>query len=332
VKTRITDLYGIEHPILSGAMAFVSLPPLVAAVSDGGGLGSLANGILPPEGLRAMIQATRRLTSRPFAVNFITQFATDEHIDVCLDEAVPFVEFFWTHPADTFVERLKDKGVKVAMKVATVADARAAVAAGVDAIIAQSSAAGGHTKGKIGTFALVPAVVDACGDVPVIAAGGVADGRGLVAALALGAEGVVVGTRFLATPEATIHPEYQRRILAGGDEDIVLTSIFGPEWPSQPINCLRNRIVDEYRGRDTETPPQPEPPVSIGTTKLGPETYTMPKFSAILPTPETDGDFEEMCLTAGQCTPLVNDVVPAAEVIRRIVTEAEALLRGRLAV
>lgn len=330
MRTRITELFGIEHPILSGGMAFVSLPPLVAAVSEAGGLGSLACGIAPPEGLREMIRATKSMTDRPFAVNFIVQFISDEHIDVALDEGVPCVEFFWANPVEAHVRRLKDAGVIVSMKVNGVRRAREAAQAGVDAIITQSATAGGHNKAHVGTFVLVPAVVDAVAPIPVIAAGGVADGRGLAAALALGAEGVVVGTRFLATPEASAHEEYKQRILTATDSDIVRTSIFGPEWPSQPMNVIRTRIVNEWEGRDRATPPLPDPPVAIGTTRLGDQTYEMPKFSAILPTPETEGDFEEMCLTAGHVATLVDEIRPAGDIVRGIVAEAEDLLTQRL--
>jgi enoyl-[acyl-carrier protein] reductase II len=138
---------------------------------------------------------------------------------------------------------------------------------------------------------------------------------------------VWLGTRFIATPEANAHPEHKRRITAAGVDATVLTHIFGPEWPDGRMRVLRNRIVDEWRGRDDRTPPPPEPPVCIGTTRLGGATYRMPKFSAVLPTPETAGDLEEMCLPAGESAALTRAVTPAGDVVRALVAEAESLLR-----
>src|SRR5262249_31391349 len=159
-------------------------------------------------------------------------------------------------------------GSKVWMTVGSVEHARRAVAAGVDAVIAQGSEAGGHNKSTLGLSTLVPAIVDVIKPIPVIAAGGIADGRGVGAALALGADAVCVGTRLLASTEAFAHVKYKRRVLAASADDIVRTSIFGPEWPNQPMKVIRNRVVAEWAGRDAMTPPAPNPATTIGKTRL----------------------------------------------------------------
>src|SRR5262249_41005867 len=154
---------------------------------------------------------------------------------------------------------------------------------------------------------------DLVAPLPVIAAGGIATGRAAAAALALGADGVCVGTRLLASREAYAHPEYKRRVIAATETDITTTSIFGPEWPDQPMRVLRNRVVSEWVTHHSKTPAQPQPPVAIGKTLLAGHEYPMPKFSAALPTPDTTGDFEEMCIAAGDGAAITNKIQSAAE-------------------
>src|SRR5262249_55217290 len=147
---------------------------------------------------------------------------------------------------------------------------------------------------------------------------------------ALGADGVCVGTRLLASREAYAHEEYKRRIIGASEADITITSIFGPEWPDQPMRVVCNRVVREWAGRDLKTPPQPDPPVTIGKTRLVGQEYPMPKFSAALPTPETEGDFEEMCLPAGDGAAFIKTIQPAGEIVREMMIEAERAIRERL--
>jgi len=167
--------------------------------------------------------------------------------------------------------------------------------------------------------------------VPVIAAGGIADGRGVAAALALGAEGVCVGTRLIASREAHAHEEYKRLVVEARESDIARTNMFGTQWPDAPMRVIRNRVVKEWSGRDAKTPAQPVPPQFIGTTILAGQEYRMPKFSAILPTPETAGDFEEMCLAAGESAGLVHDIKPAGRIVQEMMAEAERVIGQRLA-
>jgi len=331
-STRLTRDYGLEFPFVSAGMGFIALPELVAAVSNAGGMGLLGVGPAPPPVMQQMIREIKKLTSCPFGVDFIHEntslgpATTDVHIDVCVAEGVQLAVFFWNLPPAGWIQRLRDSGTRIWYQGSSVAKAKQAISMGITGIIAQGSEAGGHNKSDQGLFVLLPALRAALPDVSVIAAGGIADGRGVAAALALGADGVCVGTRLLASREANIHPEYQARVVAAQGEDVVRTCIFGPEWPDQPMLVLRNRVVREWTGRDNKTPAQPTPQQVIGQTNLFGHPYPMPKFSAALPTPETKGDLEEMCLAAGRGVGLVRDVKPAGDIVREMMSEAEECL------
>ena len=330
LRTRLTEQYGLDVPFICAGMGFVGMPPLVAAVSNAGGMGTLGAAPMPPEAVRTMIRQIRSMTSRPFGVNFITPFTEDGHIDVCLEERVPVVSFHWDDPPEAFISRLRAGGVKVWMQVGSTQMAREVVNLGIDAVIVQGSEAGGHVRGEASTLVLVPSVVDAIAPVPVIAAGGIADGRGVAAALALGAHAVSVGTRMVATHEANVHEEYKRRILAATEGDTAVTTLFGPEWPDAPMRVIRNRVVNEWAGSENEVMYTTEPSQSIGRTLMGGEEYVMPKFSAFLPIPETSGDFEEMCMAVGESAGLVKEIKPAGEIVREMTDEARRIIAQRL--
>ena len=333
-STRLTSDYAIEFPFVSAGMGFIALPELAAAVSNAGGLGLLGVGPAPPPVMQQMIQQVKKLTERPFGVDLIhetTSFGpatTDAHIDACIAEGVRVVVFFWNLPSKTWMKRLRESGARVWYQGSSIAKGKEAMDMGAAAIIVQGSEAGGHNKSDVGLFALLPAMRDSLPDVPLIAAGGIADGRGVAAAIALGADGVCVGTRLLASQEANIHREYQARVVAAKCEDVTRTCIFGPEWPDQPMLVLSNRVVKEWAGRDHKTPPPPDPGVAIGQTDLFGHPYPMPKFSAALPTPETTGDFEEMCLAAGRGVSMVREVKSASEIVREMMIDAEEHLGG----
>jgi NAD(P)H-dependent flavin oxidoreductase YrpB (nitropropane dioxygenase family) len=330
LRTRFAEQYGLDMPFICAGMGFVGMPPLVAAVSNAGGMGTFGASPLPPEAGRNMIQQIRSMTSQPFGVNFITPFTEDAHIEVCIEEKVPVVSFHWEAPPEAFISRLQDGGAKVWMQVGSVRQAHEVARLGVDAVIVQGSEAGGHVRGAASTLVLVPAVIDAIAPLPVVAAGGIADGRGVAAALALGAEAVWVGTRMVATQEANVHDEYKRRIVTATETDTIVTTLFGPEWPDAPARVLRNRIVNEWAGREKEIVHTTNPSQSIERTLLGAEEYIMPKFSAFLPTPETTGDFEEMMMVAGECSGLVKEIRPAGEIVHEMMEEARRIIVERL--
>src|SRR5215469_691762 len=213
LKTRLSKLLGIEFPIFSAPMGpDIAGPDLAAAVSGAGGLGLMQAQLSPPVDFREQIQRVREATDKPFGVNFILALPHEENLAVCLEEHVPVISFFWGD-ATRYAERVHAAGSKVFLQVGSVEAAQHATAGGVDVIIAQGSEAGGHVEGEVATMALAPRIVDAVAPLPVAVAGGIADARGVVAALALGAEAVVLGTRFLLTSEANTHPVYKQKLL-----------------------------------------------------------------------------------------------------------------------
>jgi len=230
----MTDLLGIDYPIMQGGMAWVATWHLASAVSEAGGLGIIGAGSAPVSWVREQIQQVRAHTSRPFGVN-IPLFSpeTEQVIELVIAERVPVLTTGAGNPAP-YVERLKEAGVMVIPVVASVALAKRLERAGVDAVIAEGEESGGHI-GNVSTMALVPQVADAV-SLPVIAAGGIADGRGLVAALALGAVGVQMGTRFVCTTECTAHPNYKESIVKAGDRSTLVTGV----TIGHPVRCLRN--------------------------------------------------------------------------------------------
>jgi NAD(P)H-dependent flavin oxidoreductase YrpB (nitropropane dioxygenase family) len=281
---------------------------------------------MPPEAVAGAIQQIRATTSKPFGVNFITQFAVPEHVDAAIAGRPSVVSFHWNDLPVALIERVKRADIPVWVQVGTVAMAKDAAALGVDAIIAQGSEAGGHVRGEAATMVLLPAVIDAVGPkVPVIAAGGIADGRGMAAALAMGADAVWVGTRLLASDEATAHSEYKRRVVAAGPGDTMVTTLFGPEWPDRE-RVLINRVVREWGHRVGEIPAELRSAPSIGKTMMGPQPYEMPKFSVFLPIPETTGDFEEMNMVAGESSGLIHDIQPAARIVQTMADQAETTI------
>ena len=248
ISTRLTQKLGIRHPIIQAGMGGVARAELVAAVSNAGGLGMLGMVRMTPDFIRDQIQKTRALTKHPFGVNLIQPVAPasgfESQLEVCIEERVPVVSLFWSDPAP-FVQRCHAAGIVVMLQVGSAEEASRAAAAGVDIIVAQGVEAGGHVRGQVGLVPLLPTVVEAVTPVPVIAAGGIVDGRGLAAALALGADGVWVGTRFVASEESEAHADYKKRLLAASQADAIYTEIFHVGWPpNSPHRVLRNPLTD----------------------------------------------------------------------------------------
>jgi NAD(P)H-dependent flavin oxidoreductase YrpB (nitropropane dioxygenase family) len=263
-------------------------------------------------------------------VNFLLHFPCDEGVTVCVEERVPVVSFFWGDPAP-YIARVHAGGGKVCHQVGSIAAAREAARAGVDVIIAQGVEAGGHVAGEVTTLALVPRVVDTVAPTPVAAAGGIADARGLVAALALGAEAVVLGTRFLATPEANAHPLYKRKLLTATEAETVRTTLFGHGWPDAPLRTLRTPFVEAWLGQEERgNASRPDEPV-VGHTQIAGQTIPVLRFMGLPPNAMAVGDIESMDLLAGQSVGLVNEIVPAATIVRDLVEGARQLIEQRLA-
>lgn len=325
MKTILCDRLGIGVPIIQAAMGGAVGPALVAAVSNAGGLGTLALGRADVETMRRYIRETRAMTTRPFAVNLNLEFPQQERLAACIDEGVPIISFFWRDPA-SLMPQAKAGGAIVLHTVGSAAEARKAVDCGVDVIVAQGWEAGGHVRGTVATMPLVPAVVDAVRPTPVVAAGGIADGRGLAAALALGAAGVWVGTRFLASHEAAIHSRYRELLLRARETDTVyLDNLFDVRWPNAPHRALRNKTVDawEAAGRPASGQRPGEGEVIATSRSIGP----IVRYQSCTPGADVEGDIDALSLWAGQSVGLVSKVQPAGEIVREIVDEAQEILR-----
>ena len=275
--------------------------------------------------MRRQIRETRALTPRPFAVNLVLEFLQEERLTVCLDEGVPIISFFWRDPA-SLVPRAKAGGALVLHTVGSADDAKRAVDCGVDIVVAQGWEAGGHVRGMVATVPLVPTVVDAVRPTPVVAAGGIADGRGLAAVLALGAAGAWIGTRFLASHEAVIHRRYQELLLRARETDtIYLDNLFDVRWPNAPHRTLRNKTVEawEAAGRPASGQRPGEGEVIATSRSSGP----IVRYQSYTPGPDVEGDIDALSLWAGQSVGLVSKLQPAGEIVREIAEEARLILR-----
>src|SRR5947209_3481437 len=324
MKTALCTRLGIEFPIIQAPMGGAVGPALAAAVSNAGGLGMLVLWRANEEAMRRQINEVRALTSRPFGVNLNLDFPQEERLAICLEEGVPIISFFWQDPS-ALVPRAKSGSAIVMHTVGSAADAKRAVDCGVDIVVAQGWEAGGHLRGTVATMPLIPAVVDAVSPTPVVAAGGIADGRGLAAVLALGAAGAWIGTRFLASDEATIHPHYRQRLLHAVESDTVYTeNLFDVGWPNAPHRTLRNRTVEawEAAGRPPSGHRPGEGEVIGNSRPVGP----ILRYQSFTPGIAAEGDIDAMSLWAGQTVGLVSKVQPAGEIVREIVDDARAIL------
>ena len=326
MRTAICELFGIEVPIIQAPMGGAVGPQLVAAVCNAGGLGTIPLWGEDIETVRSRIREIKALTRNPFAVNLNLSFPHEERLEVCLQEQVPVVSFFWGNSQE-MVSRAKAAGVIVMQTVGSAHEAQVAVQNGADVIVAQGWEAGGHVWGTVATMALVPAVVDAVAPVPVVAAGGIADGRGLAAALALGASGVWIGTRFLASKEVQIHSYYLARIIGASENDTFhAENLFDIGWPSAAHRVLRNSTVNEWlaAGRPEPGNRRGEGDV-IANSKLVGEIV---RFQSCTPYPEVEGDIEAMSMWAGQGVGLVKKRQTAAEIVREIDAEATETIKN----
>jgi len=332
LHTRICDLFGIDFPIVSAGMGTLAMAELAAAVSEAGGLGTVALPGLAPAAVTAQLRAARALTKRPFIASLLVPFMAPDVLDAALAESISGVWFFWGEPSVADVDKCHRVGAKVIWQCGSVDEAVRAKDSGVDCVIAQGFEAGGHVRGTATLAALVPAVRDAIGDLPMLAAGGLADGRGLAAALALGADGAVFGTRFLASAECVAHPEYKRRILAARAEDTLHTTLYDVGWPDAPHRVLRTKLVDDWekagRPPSGRRPHEGEPGAEMRVE--GVETPPLLTYSVVPPSSFMTGDIEGHAFYAGQSVNLVHEVLPAGEIVRRIARDAEQVISQRL--
>ena len=340
LRTPLCDLLGIDVPILCAGMGSIAGPDLVAAVSEAGGFGVLGVSGASAEGVRARIDSARALTSRPIGVNVIIDevgWATSEEdrqlvrseVLTAIDAQVAAVVLFWGDPVP-YVEPAREGGVKLLVQIGSVAEAEDAAAAGVDAVVAQGVEAGGHVRGTTSIWELLPAVVTAVSPLPVLASGGIGDGAGIARALGLGAQGVSLGTRFVASDESQAHPEYKRRIVESRAQDTVYTEdLYDISWPAAPTRTLRNRTYDEWDAAGRPPPGErPGEGTVVGTLRMpSGETYDLPRYGgAGSPLVGFVGDLDYPAMWAGESVEVVNDVMPAAEIVRQLADDAAAVL------
>ena len=328
ISTRLTKEYNVKFPFVAAGMAFAgSTPDLAIAVCKAGGIGSIAIGPMPAEVVRFLVREVRKATDQLLNVNFITFLASEEKIQVCIEEKVPIVSFHWGHPPKKFIDLLHQANIKVWEQVGSVADAKKAVEDGIDLIIAQGVEAGGHNFSSLPTFVLVPEIVEAVKPVMVLASGGITTGKQVAAALCLGADGVWVGTRLVASNEAFIHPDYKARLTHANGTETCLSSIFGPEWPDfNPMRVLKNSVVQEFSGKEHLVPSTTENEPVIGKTSMFGQEHTLRRFSNYLPMPSTEGNLEEMPLLAGQGVGLIHEVEPVEDIITSMMDDAASTL------
>lgn len=319
IRTPVCDLLEIDHPIALGGMGSVYAPELVAAVSGAGGLGAMGCHYLKPEQIQVGTAAVRKLTNRPFALNFLLFDIEDDTFASALDLRPAVIALAWPLPQQDlkqYVERAHAAGCKVTFMAGGVPEAVRAAKAGADVIIAQGTEGGGHVGWQT-TMTLVPMVVDAVAPIPVLAAGGIADGRGLAAAIMLGADGVLLGTRFLASTESSLHPNFKQSIVESDGHDTLLSEIpdvaAGLVWPGAMSRSRRNRFIERWAGREWAL------------------RQRQAEAKAALQAARKAGDVEEAVLSMGQDAGLIHDIAPAAEIVARIAEDAERILRDRAA-
>jgi nitronate monooxygenase len=305
---------------VSAPMGRAAPPELVAAVSNAGGLGGLGLSWDSPQRVKDLVTTTRRLTNDGvFLVNFVLEWDQQERMEIALAAGARVVSFHRGDPTP-YIHRAKSAGALVMHTVGTPDEARKAIDLGVDVIVAQGYEAGGHVWGRISTMALVPLVVDVAGAVPVLASGGIGDGRGLAAALMLGASGAWIGTRFLASHEAAYHSDYKQRLIEAAVTDTVETTLFDGGWPDAPHRVLRNQV---YRTWDAAGRPptglRPGEGEEIGRT---PEGNSIRRYSIASLLEGGSGNVDDFVIYAGQSVGLVSDVRPASDIVTTLIKEA----------
>ncbi|WP_232702655.1 NAD(P)H-dependent flavin oxidoreductase [Halobacterium wangiae] len=330
LSTALTERLGIDVPLVQAPIGSATNPELAAAVADACALGMLAVTWLDPEEARADVADALGRTDGTVGVNIVVDDAakdvpTEEHVEACLDAGAEVISFSFGDAAP-YVERVHDAGGIVLQTVGSAAEAREAEAAAVDVVVAQGWEAGGHVQSEVATLPLVPRVVDAVPDTPVIAAGGIADGRGVAAVLTLGAAGAWLGTRFLAAAEADVHPDYRERVLTADETGTTYGTVFDEGWPEVPHRVLDNETTECWgaAGRPDEAKPGAGDAVAES-----PDGEPIRRYEDSLAVPGTEGDVTELPLYAGQSAGLTIERRPAGEIVESLAGETCAALDHR---
>jgi nitronate monooxygenase len=314
MRTPVCEVLGIEQPIVQAPMSAV--PELAAAVSNAGALGMLALTWSSPAG--DPVRQTTALTDHPFGGNLILNSDQHRRLDEALEAGIRIVSLMWGDPTD-YVEQVHDAHAILLHTVRSAEEARRAVASGVDVIVAQGREAGGHVWGQIGTLPLVPAVVDAVAPVPVIAAGGIGDARGVAAVFALGAQAAWLGTRFLLAQEMPIHEEYRRRLIDAAETDAQwYPDLYAVGWPDAPHRVLRNSTAEKWEAAGR--PPLGSRPGEGDVIAHFADGEAIVRYEPAAPMEGTTGDIEALSFWAGQSVALVRQPQSAAEIVAELVS------------
>ncbi|OMP02704.1 2-nitropropane dioxygenase, NPD [Corchorus capsularis] len=321
-------ILGFEYGIVQAPLGpDIAGPELVAAVANAGALGLLrAPDSESPEYLKELIRKTRSLTDKAFGVGVVLAFPHKENIKAILEEKVAVLQLYWGECSKELVLEAHSSGVKVVPQVGSLEEAKKAIDVGVDAIIVQGREAGGHVIGQEALISLLPQVVDLVGgrDIPVIAAGGIADARGYVAALALGAKGICMGTRFVATQESYAHSTYKRKLIEYDKTEY--TDVFGrARWPGAPHRVLQTPFFCDWKSLPAQESETNQP--IIGHSTIHRVEKEIRRFAGTCPNPTTTGDIESMVMYAGQGVGLIKEILPAGEVVKRLVEGAQLLIQ-----
>jgi len=324
VKTPLCDLFGIDIPIVQAPIGGASVPALAAAVSEAGALGTIALSWTKPENIGAIVEDVRSRTAKPLHANILQEWPPEARLEAVLEAGVKIVSLAWGDPGP-YVERVHAADALLIGTAGTADEAKRFADAGVDVVCAQGWEAGGHVWGQMATMALVPAVVDAVDPVPVIAAGGIVDGRGIVAALALGAQGVWLGTRFLLAEEAPLHEDYRSHLLrARGEDALYAADLFDVGWEHAPHRALRNSTRERWESAGS--PPPGDRPGEGETIATRADGTPIPRYSSAMPVAGITGDIEALSMWAGQGIGLLNRLQPAAEIVRELVEETDSVV------
>jgi NAD(P)H-dependent flavin oxidoreductase YrpB (nitropropane dioxygenase family) len=322
-RTELCILLGIDVPIIQAPIGSVVSPQLVASVGNAGALGMLASTWVDAARLRADINEVRAVGSGRFGANFVLDFPVADNIAACLDEGVDIISTFWGDPAEAH-QQIAAAGALHMHSVGSVAEARRAAEIGVDVIVAQGWEAGGHVRGQVSTLALVPAVVDAVSPIPVVAAGGIGDGRGIAAALMLGAQAGWIGTRFILADESRAHDVYRSAVIDAAADDAVHTMCFDGGWPDAAHRAVSNSTMQAWSAAGQPAgPDRPGEQDVVATTASG---HPIRRYDDSPPLRNMVGDLTAMALYAGQSVELVTTSASAEQIVADLMRELHAAL------
>ncbi|XXG78954.1 hypothetical protein AAC387_Pa09g0123 [Persea americana] len=327
---RFGGILGFDYGIILAPMgADIAGPELVAAVANAGGIGLLASPVNEYEVTVKAIRETKKLTDKAFGAGVLLEFNSTKTIRAIFDEKLACLEVFWGDFPKEMVDEAHKHGIKVIHQVGSVKAAERAIAAGVDCIIAQGVEAGGHIAGTVSLMALLPRILDAVGhrNIPVVAAGSIVDARGYVAALSMGAEGICVGTRFVATKESYANDYYKQQLLHYTENETDRTDLYGRLTWRAFVRCLNTPFHKKWRNAPDDVQNDETQPI-IGYSTIYWKEVVLRRFAGQVANRTTVGELEDMVMLAGQGVGLLKDIVPAAEVIRRYVEGAKAIIQG----